>query len=177
MTAKVLFEECEKASLITEMPAKDPPSATVQLLEWVGDPAIVSRTFEWDHHSKADSDAVYGVSRAIVQSTVPWQRSVSRGVRFCIENQSLMRRKRRRNMNPAKKCNDVGYYGQVAMLELLEMTPDMRALIATNPDASAIRCSSQNKIWSQFRLMLALLLQKVKHRLRKFSVSSKPISS
>ncbi|MDB5387400.1 MAG: epsE 4 [Planctomycetaceae bacterium] len=140
-TAKVLFEECEKASLITEMPAKDPPSAVVQLLEWVGDPAIVSQRLNGLITQKLIR-MLCTECRQAYRPNAQFLKKVG-----LPENLKVLYRKPKPDPDdeeedepePCEKCNDVGYFGQTAMLELLEMTPEMRALVATKPDASAIR--------------------------------------
>jgi type II secretory ATPase GspE/PulE/Tfp pilus assembly ATPase PilB-like protein len=139
-TAKVLFAECEKASLITEMPAKDPAAAVVQLLEWVGDPAIVSQRLNGIITQKlirtlcSDCREAYRPNPQFLKKV-----GLPEGLKVLYRKPKLDEEEEEEDHEPCEKCNDLGYYGQVAMLELLEMTPDMRALIATNPDASAIR--------------------------------------
>jgi type II secretory ATPase GspE/PulE/Tfp pilus assembly ATPase PilB-like protein len=139
--AKVLFAECEKAALISEMAAKDPPSAVVQLLEWVGDPAIVAQRLNGIITQKLIR-TLCSECRQAYRPNPQFLKKVG-----LPDNLKVLYRKPKldeedeeeEEHEPCEKCNDLGYFGQVAMLELLEMTPEMRALIATKPDAPAIR--------------------------------------
>lgn len=40
---------------------------------------------------------------------------------------------------PCRVCNAKGYMGQIPMVEYIEMTPEMKELVATGPDASEIK--------------------------------------
>jgi len=145
--AKTLFlgEEVEKASLITEMAAKDPPSAVVQLLEWVGDPAIVSQRLNGIITQKlirmlcSECREAYRPNPLFLKKV-----GLPEGLKVLYRKPKPDEEEEEEH-EPCEKCNDLGYYGQVAMLEMLEMTPDMRALIATNPDASSIRLQSRKE--------------------------------
>jgi type II secretory ATPase GspE/PulE/Tfp pilus assembly ATPase PilB-like protein len=131
-------EETEKASMIAEMPAKDPSSAVVQLMEWI-DPAIVGKKLNGI------------ITQKLIRTLCPDCRQAYRPNAQFLKKAGLpadlkvLYRKPKPDEEaevepePCEKCNDIGYYGQTAMLELLEMTPAMRALVATKPEASAIR--------------------------------------
>lgn len=139
-TAKILFEECEKAALITEMTAKDPPSAVVQLLEWIGDPAIVSQRLNGIITQKLIR-TLCGDCREAYRPNPQFLKKVGlpEGLKVLYRKPKLDEDEDEEEHEPCEKCNDLGYYGQVAMFEFLEMTPEMRALVATNPDAASIR--------------------------------------
>lgn len=144
--AKIIFEECEKASLITEMPAKDPPSAVVQLLEWVGDPAIISQRLNGIITQKlirtlcSDCREAYRPNPQFLKKV-----GLPEDLKVLYRKPKPDEEEDEEEHEPCEKCNDLGYYGQVAMIELLEMTPDMRALIATNPDAASIRVQAKKE--------------------------------
>ena len=143
-TAKSLFKDLEHAALIAEMPGKDPPAAVVQLLEWIGDPALVAK----------------GLNGLIMQKLIrtlcsKCKQAYRPNPQFLKkvglpEDLKVMYRKPKVEEGEPEpdtcgKCGDLGYFGQVPMFELLEMTADMRALIATKPDASAIRAQAKKE--------------------------------
>lgn len=142
--AQTLFKDLEHASLIGEMPARDPSSAVVQINEWVGDPALVAK----------------GLNGVIMQKLIRTLCSKCRQayrpnptflkkVGLADDLKVLYRKPKLEEDEPEPdtcgKCEDVGYFGQVSMFELLEMTDEMRALIATKPDASAIRAQARKE--------------------------------
>ncbi len=139
-TAKTLFEECEKASLITEMPAKDPASAIVQLMEWVGDPAIVSQKLNGLITQKLIR-TLCSECRQAYRPNAQFLKKVGlpEDLKVLYRKPKIDEEEDEEEHEVCDKCNDLGYHGQTSMIELLEMTPEMRALVATKPDASAIR--------------------------------------
>ena len=142
-TAKELWQDLEHAALISEMPAKDPPSAVVQLIEWLGAEEVAK-----------------GLNGMIMQKLIRTLCSKCRQayrpnpqflkkVGLPEDLKVLYRKPKIEEDEPepdsCEKCGDVGYYGQVPMFEVLEVTDEMRALIATKPDASAIRAQARKE--------------------------------
>lgn len=142
-TAKELWTDLEHAALITEMPAKDPPSAIVQLIEWLGAEEVAK-----------------GLNGMIMQKLIRTLCSKCRQayrpnpqflkkVGLPEDLKVLYRKPKVEEDEPepdsCDKCGDVGYYGQVPMFEVLEVTDEMRALIATKPDAAAIRAQARKE--------------------------------
>lgn len=145
--AKTLFspEDDEyRAALIAEMPGKDPPAAVVQLIEWVGNPEAVAK----------------GLNGLIMQKLIrtlcsKCKQAYRPNPQFLKkvglpEDLKVMYRKPKveedePEPDSCNKCGDLGYYGQVPMFEVLEMTDEMRKLIATKPDASAIRALAKKE--------------------------------
>lgn len=142
-TAKELWTDLEHAALISEMPAKDPPSAVVQLIEWLGAEEVAK-----------------GLNGMIMQKLIRTLCSKCRQayrpnpqflkkVGLPEDLKVLYRKPKVEEDEPepdsCDKCGDVGYYGQVPMFEVLEVTDEMRALIATKPDAAAIRAQARKE--------------------------------
>lgn len=142
--AKEVFEELERAALIAEMPAKDPASAIVQLTEWVGDPALVAK-------------GLNGVlTQKLIRTLCPECRQAYRPNPQFLKKvglpetlKTLYRKPKQEEdeeeLDSCDTCDDLGYLGQVAMFELLEMTDEMRALVATGPDAAAIKAQCRKE--------------------------------
>lgn len=143
-TAKVLFEDLEHAALISEMTAKDPPSAVVQLLEWVGDPALVAKGLNGMIMQKLirtlcpDCRQAYRPNPQFLKKV-----GLPEGLKVLYRKPKF--EEDEPEPDPCDKCGDIGYYGQVGMFEVLEMTEEMRALVATNPDASAIKAQARKE--------------------------------
>ncbi|MDB5341452.1 MAG: epsE 4 [Planctomycetaceae bacterium] len=147
-TAKMLFNPDEddgyKAALIAEMPGKDPPAAVVQLLEWIGDPVAVSKGLNGLIMQKL----IRTLCSKCKQAYRPNPQFLKK-VGLPEDLKVLYRKPKVEEDEPepdsCEKCGDLGYYGQVPMFELLEMTDEMRALIATKPDVSAIRTQAKKE--------------------------------
>jgi len=136
-TAKVIFSRAEDVAMISEFVAKDAASGVVQLLEWVGD-------------SEAVSKGLNGlVTQKLLRTLCPDCKQAYRPKPEFLKKaglpadaQTLYRKPPETqdpNVEPCEKCGAVGYYGRVAMIEFLEMTDDMRALVAKKPDAAAVK--------------------------------------
>lgn len=143
-TAKALFEDLEHAAVISEMPAKDTPSAVVQLTEWVGDAQLVAKGLNGL------------IMQKLIRTLCPDCRQAYRpNPQFLkkvglSDNLKVLYRKPKfeedePEPDPCDKCGDLGYFGQAPMFEVLEMTPDMRALVATGADASAIKAQARKE--------------------------------
>lgn len=136
-SAKGLFSKHEDAMLLTEMAAKDTPSAVVQLIEWVGDPQLVAA----------------GLKGVITQKLI---RVICADCRLAYKPKAEFLRKlglpedvpalyrkppdqAEEAMASCEKCGAIGYFGRTAMFEFLEVSEGMRQVIAAKPDAAAIR--------------------------------------
>ena len=143
-TAKTLFKDLEHACMIAEMPGKDPPAAVVQLLEWIGDPALVAKGLSGLIMQKL----IRTLCSKCKQAYRPNPQFLKK-VGLPEDLKVLYRKPKVEEDEPepdsCSKCGDSGYYGQVPMFELLEMTDEMRALVATNPDAAAIRTQAKKE--------------------------------
>lgn len=136
-TAKMLLSKRDKIAILTEFSAKDTAAGVVQLLEWTNDPAGVAEGLnglvtqklirllctECKHAYRPKPDFLKKVGLSAETTTL---------YRKPPENPDP-------NIGPCEKCDGMGYFGRVAMFELLEMSDDMRKLVATRPDASALR--------------------------------------
>ena len=136
--AKAIFNKSEDILIMAEMSAKDTPSALLQLIEWVGDAKIVAEGLKGivtqkmlrslcsecrlAYRPKADFLRKLGLP----EDTQALYRKPPDAVEGSLEDE-------------CEKCGSLGYYGRMAMFELLEMSEGMRTLIAGTPDANSIR--------------------------------------
>lgn len=146
--AKDVFSKAGDISLLTEMTAKDAAAAVLQLIEWIGDAQVVA-------------DGLRGVlSTKLVRLLCPsCKQAYKPNPQFLQkaglpESVTVLFRKPLPTKNeegqlvdpePCKKCGDVGYRGRIALFEFLEVTPEMKAVIAGKPDVTAIRAQMKKE--------------------------------
>ena len=144
-TVAAVMKYREDCAFLAEFPARDSIQGMLQLLKWVGDPQMASQSLNGV------------VTRKLVRTLCSKCKQAYRpNAQFLKKaglpaSASVLYRKPKptgeegEEEEPCRKCDDIGYYGQVSMFEYLEMTEGMRALIATNPDASAIRAKMREE--------------------------------
>lgn len=143
-TAKTLLDKGEDVALMTEFSAKDTASGVVQLLEWAGNPELVSQRL----NGLITQKLLRTLCPDCKQAYRPKPEFLKKAGIPATENTTLYRKPPATedpNVEPCEKCNAVGYYGRVAMFEFLDMTDDMRTLVATKPDAAAIRAQMKKE--------------------------------
>lgn len=135
--AQAIFSKHEDVMMLTELAAKDTPSAVLQLIEWVGDPQLVAAGLKGVVTQKlirvlcADCRLAYKPKAEFLKKLgLP-------------EDVPALYRKppdqAEGAMEQCEKCGSLGYFGRTAMFEFLEMTEGMQQVIASKPDAAAIR--------------------------------------
>ena len=136
-SARAVFSKHEQVMVLTELAAKDPPSAVLQLIEWVGDPKLVA----------AGLKGV--ITQKLIRVLCPDCRlaykpkgEFLKKLGLPADVQALYRKPpdvQEGAMEQCEQCGSVGYFGRTGMFELLEMTDGMRELLSSKPDAAAIR--------------------------------------
>jgi type II secretory ATPase GspE/PulE/Tfp pilus assembly ATPase PilB-like protein len=137
-SAKAMFSKHEDVMILTEMAAKDSPSAILQLIEWVGDPQLVGAGLK-------------GIlTQKLIRVLCPDCRMAYRPKPDFLKKLGLpddipaLYRKppdpvQGSQEEPCENCGAMGYFGRTGMFELLEMTDGMKQVIASKPDAASIR--------------------------------------
>ena len=136
-SAQAMFSKHEDVLILTEMAAKDTPSAVLQLMEWVGDPQIVAAGLK-------------GVlTQKLIRLLCPECRLAYRPKADFLKKLGLpedipaLYRKPpdpiEGSMEQCENCGAIGYFGRTGMFELLEMSDGMKQVITTKPDAASIR--------------------------------------
>jgi type IV pilus assembly protein PilB len=135
--AKALFSKHEDVMLLTEMTAKDTPSAVLQLIEWVGDPKLVAAGLKGI------------VTQKLIRVLCPDCRLAYKPKAEFLKKLGLpedvpaLYRKppdaQEGGMDHCEKCGTMGYFGRTGMFEFLEVTEGMSAVIAAKGDAASIR--------------------------------------
>jgi type IV pilus assembly protein PilB len=136
-TFQAMLARHEDVVIMTELAAKDTPSAVLQMIEWSGDP------------KKAAAGIAAVVTQKLIRVLCPDCRVAYRPKPEFLkklglpEDVSALYRKppdaQPGGMDQCENCGSMGFYGRTAMFELLEMTDGMRTVIAGKPDAAAIK--------------------------------------
>lgn len=143
-TAKYLFDRSEDVGMLTEFVAKDTAAGVTQLIEWVGDPALVAKGLSGLVTQKMLRLLCSGCKQAYRPKP-----DFLKKAGLPAEATTLYRKPQptpeQQTVEPCEKCGDVGYYGRASMFEFLEMTDAMRAVVAGKPDAPAIRAQMKKE--------------------------------
>lgn len=132
---KVLLKYTENASILAEFPSRDVVGALQLLTAWSGDPAAFSTSINGILSQKL----LRVLCSKCKQAFKPNPQFLKRvGLP---ESTSLLYRAPSADDDAAscRKCGGTGYFGRKAIFEFLEMTDEMRALVAKNPDPAEIR--------------------------------------
>lgn len=146
-TAKSVFKMQEKVTLLSEFRAKDAAHGIEQLIEWVRKPKVVA-------------EGLRGiVSQKLIRRLCPECREayppnpkLVQKVGLPPETQVLYRpfkapppEKGEEPPEPCETCGGLGYYGRVAMFEVIEMSEGMRQLVAKGPTADEVRALARKE--------------------------------
>ncbi|MCA9095260.1 MAG: Flp pilus assembly complex ATPase component TadA [Planctomycetaceae bacterium] len=132
---KTMMKYAEDASILSEFPSRDVASALQVLNSWSGDPEQFSKVI----NGVLSQKLLRVLCPKCKQAFKPNPQFLKRvGLP---ESTSLLYRAPSADDDAAhcRKCGGTGYLGRKAIFEFIEMTDDMRALIATSPDPAAIR--------------------------------------
>ena len=140
----------ERASMISELVTKDGSTAITQLIKWLGDPAVVATGLNGVLQQRLirtlcpDCKQAYRPNPAFLKKV---------GLPETVK--TLYRKPKQEEDEPeldsCDKCGDIGYYGQVAMFELIEMNEEMRELVKSNPDAATIKAKARELKMKNFQ--------------------------
>lgn len=137
--AKAIFSKHEDVMILSEFPAKDTPSAVLQLAEWVGDSKKVAAGLKGVLTQKlirllcSDCKTAYKPKAEFLKKLgLPEDtQALYRPPQVQVQPGGMEQ--------PCEKCGGVGYFGRTAMFELLESSDGMREVIGGKGDAAAIR--------------------------------------
>lgn len=139
--AKLLFEHSSKSTLIAEFPARDTASGLEQLIKWVGDPEIVATQLKGLITSKLIRRLCPSCKQAYAPNPkllakIGLSKDTKALYRHRVQPQELAKGE---VWETCPKCNDMGYIGQVAMFELLEMTEGLQEVVRQGATPESIR--------------------------------------
>jgi type II secretory ATPase GspE/PulE/Tfp pilus assembly ATPase PilB-like protein len=144
-TAKTCAKIAEKVTILGEMPAKDAASAIVQLRDWVGDGAAVANVIEGIFSQKL----IRTLCSDCREAFRPNPKLLAK-VGLPPETKVLYRKfepepdeKTGEMPDPCEKCNGSGYFGRIAMVELITPSDGVKKLVAEGATADAIKAQAR----------------------------------
>ena len=145
-TARVVLERAKDVCIIAEMPAKDAASAVAQLMEWT-DAGLVGRNLEGVFSAKL----IRSLCVACREAFRPNSKLLAK-VGLPEDTKTLYRKgeppvdpKTGEEGDPCEKCGGVGYIGRTAMLECLEMTDEVRALVSEGAAIDQVKAKARSE--------------------------------
>lgn len=139
-TARTVFENSEKVTVLSEITAKDAASGIAQVCKLTGDQKLVAEHL------------LGTISQKLVRKLCPKCREAYRPNPKLLqkvglpEDLKVLYRKPRPKppergveIEPCDVCGDIGYLGRIAMFEMIVMTDAMRELVASDPDPKKIK--------------------------------------
>ncbi len=141
--AKIMLEEAEDACLITEMTAKDCADAIARFVQLAGDPIKSAEAL----HGVISQKLVRLLCMSCRQAYRPNPKLLQK-VGLPPETKVLYRPPRPDEEEEGKddeepevceKCGGVGYFGRTGMVEFIEVTPGIKAVIEAGADPAKLR--------------------------------------
>lgn len=142
---KQVFEEAEDVCLISEVPAHDAAHGIVQLCEWTGDPKLVAKRL----HGVIGQKLIRLLCRKCRQAYRPNPKLLAK-VGLPPETNVLYRPPQppaegQPAPEPCPRCGGTGYYGRIGLTEFIEMSDDMKKVVAGGGDAAAIKTQARKE--------------------------------
>jgi type IV pilus assembly protein PilB len=144
-TARVMATVADRVTIFGEMPAKDAASAIVQWCTWVGDNAKVAELVEGVFSQKLIRRLCTECREAFRPNPKLLQK-----VGLPPETKVLYRKgepepdeKTGELPDPCEKCNGSGYFGRIAMVELITGSEGIKKLIAEGATADALKAQAR----------------------------------
>jgi len=144
-TAKVMANVADRVTILGEMPAKDAASAIVQLCTWIGDRAKVAELIEGVFSQKLIRTLCTDCREAFRPNPKLLQK-----VGLPPETKVLYRKgepepdeKTGELPEPCEKCSGSGYFGRIAMVELITGSEAIKKLITEGATADAIKAQAR----------------------------------
>jgi len=139
--AKTLLQAAPNSGIIVEFPAKDSITGLLKLTKWSGDQELIASQVKAIINSKLIRKLCSSCKQAYAPNP-----NLLKKIGLPKETKALYRHRVRPQelekgevWESCPKCLDVGYQGQIAMFELLEMTEGMQQVIRQKPTPDAIR--------------------------------------
>lgn len=136
-SAKRIFEYQKKVAFLAEFPAKDPYQAIQQLVEWVGDSELVATGLHGIMTQKllrklCDKcrEAFRPNPKMLLKMGLPPETKVL----YREASPPPPPEKGEEEPEPCSKCDGIGYFGEVACYELLEVNDEIGQLIRSGAE-------------------------------------------
>lgn len=147
--AKVALGKQEFLTLIAEMPARDAASAIETFVKLTGDPAASAQALKCVISQKL-------IRRLCSKCKQPYRPNPKMIQKVGLPDsvQTLYRPykpEEGEDVRVCKVCGGVGYLGRIAMLEFIDMTDEMRQLVAAGKSANEIKSQARKEKMLNFK--------------------------
>ncbi len=141
--ARVVANIHEEAATISEITAKDAAEGIMQMAEWLEDPELTAKALCGVLSQRLIRKLCDECKEAYKPSS-----KLLKKIGLNVDDVSVLYRKASPPVEPLPKgeewepctiCNDMGYHGQTAIFELIEMSEGIQKLVAAGGDAAALR--------------------------------------
>ena len=146
-TTKQLLTVADRICVISEMSAKDTSSAICQLAEWGGDRKLASEVIDAAYSTKlirtlctSCREAFRPNPKLLEKVGLPPETKV-----LYRKGEPMVDEKTGDEDPPCEKCDGIGYFGRVAMLEIIVATDPIRKLIAEGATADQIKVAARSE--------------------------------
>lgn len=139
--AKTVFKWQEQITVLAEMTAPDCGGGIQRLVEWVGAPQAVAEGMRLIVSQKL----VRTLCPACRQAFRPNPKLLSR-VGLPKDTKVLYRRRQpdeEGDVEPCRKCGDLGFFGRAAMFEFIEFTEPIKKLVAGGASRDEIKAAAR----------------------------------
>jgi type IV pilus assembly protein PilB len=139
-TTKQLMSIADRICVMSEVAAKDAASGLIQLAEWSGDRQLASQVLDAAYSTKlirtlctSCREAFRPNPKLLEKVGLPPETKV-----LYRKGEPAVDEKTGEEDPPCEKCDGIGYYGRVAMLEVIEVSENIRKLIAQGEGATRV---------------------------------------
>lgn len=146
-TTRQLMSVADRICIMAEVSAKDAASGISQLVEWSGDRARASEVIDAAYSTKlirtlctSCREAFRPNPKLLEKVGLPPETKV-----LYRKGEPMVDEKTGEEDPPCEKCDGVGYYGRVAMLEVIVVSDTIRKLIAEGATADQIKVAARSE--------------------------------
>lgn len=145
---RIIFEEADDVCFISEMRARDAAGAIQQLAQWLGSPQTVAERL----HAVISQKQIRLLCRRCRQAYRPNPKLLQR-VGLPPETKALYRPPTPDDDEEefCERCGGIGYRGRTGMIEVIEMTDGMKAVVAGGGDTDAIKKQAREEKMQSFQ--------------------------
>lgn len=146
-TTKQLMSVADRITIISEMSAKDAANGIAQLAEWSGDRTLASQVIDAAYSTKLIRmlctkcrEAFRPNPKLLEKVGLPPETKV-----LYRKGEPMVDEKTGEEDPPCEKCDGTGYYGRMAMLEVIVVSDSIRKLIAEGAGPDQIKVAARSE--------------------------------